>query len=374
LAPGKTNVALLQETGMTPSVDRQRILVVDDEPAIRRVILRQLHALEGVELFEAESGEKALELVESLLPHLILLDIKMPGINGYQVCAQVRANPANRFAKVILLSSLNQLQERLQGYQVGADLYLTKPFEEEELVALVKVFLRLRHAEEVDQLKTSLLQLVAHESRTPLNSILGYSDLLRLGLFDPSDLREIGTEIHLQGKLMLRQIEKADLFCRLISDSYRLKAAWEGVGSVLQGLFQQSRFPAERFDLEINTNLELEADWELLTQVFGFLLENALQHSPPEAKVLVKAEMVADRIIIKVSDQGKGILPHNRQAILEPLYVEDILHHDSGQGLSLALSKRIVELHGGNLWVEDNQPQGAVFVLSLPKPLAPKRG
>ena len=353
---------------MYSNPDLQRILVVDDEPAIRRVLLRQLRKLEGVETFEAENGEKALELVERIQPHLILLDIKLPGINGYEVCTRIRTNPSNRFAKVILLSSLNQLEERLQGYKVGADLYLTKPFEEEELLALVKAFMRLRHAEEVDLLKTSLLQLIAHESRTPLNSILGYSDLLRMGLYQPADLKEIGTEIHLQGELMLRQIEKADLFCRLISNSYPLKTDKKELASVFKGMFGPQGFPCERFDLELPGDLAFEADWELLAKVFGFLLENALKHSPAEAKIQVKAEPVGDRVLIRVADQGRGVLPQKRQAILEALYVEDIEHHESGQGLSLALGKKIVDLHGGKLWVEENQPQGAAFLISLPYP------
>ncbi|OGG98382.1 MAG: hypothetical protein A2508_05530 [Candidatus Lambdaproteobacteria bacterium RIFOXYD12_FULL_49_8] len=350
---------------MSLTSDRQRILVVDDDGAIRRMILRTLRNL-NVELFEAQNGEEALDKMAKISPHLILLDIKMPGMDGYQICRQIRANPANQLAKVILLSSLNRLPERLAGYQAGADLYLVKPFEEEELKALIRAFLKLRHAEEVEQLRTNLLQLVAHESRTPLNSILGYADLLVGGNFETSQLSQIAGEISRQGKRMLQQIEKADLYCRVTSDNYPLRPYQDNLAQVVGRLTKDPQFLGLPLILEIAPELELEFDWALMVQVLGFLLENAFSHNPEGQSVTLEARRQEGRLLIQVSDQGPGVLEENRQAIFKPFYTKSLMHHHAGQGLSLALSKRIVELHGGTLEVTGCPPQGAQFIISLP--------
>ncbi|MGH9361080.1 MAG: response regulator, partial [Thermoanaerobaculia bacterium] len=131
---------------------RPRILVVDDDP-INVCILEEILA-EQYELATAGNGEEALEKAPAFKPDLVLLDIMMPGIDGYEVCRRLKSNPRLRDAKVILVSAKAMLSERLEGYESGADDYLTKPFDDAELMAKVRVFLRLKSIEEIDRFKT----------------------------------------------------------------------------------------------------------------------------------------------------------------------------------------------------------------------------
>ncbi len=158
---------------------KSTILAIDDDPIILDIYGAILNDLYDVTL--AVSGEEALSMLD-LNPKidLILLDIMMPGMNGYDVCAKIRANPKLAHVKVILVSAKSLVEERLQGYEIGADDYITKPFEEEELLAKIKVFLRLKTMEEINSLTGSLLVLLSHETRTPLNGILGFADILKI--------------------------------------------------------------------------------------------------------------------------------------------------------------------------------------------------
>jgi len=146
------------------------ILIVDDHPtnvAVLEEILGEHYTLKT-----ASCGEEALAIAPDFQPALILLDIMMPGIGGYETCRQLRAHPTLRHTKIIMVSARALVSERLQGYEAGAHDYITKPFDEEELMAKVRVYLRLTSLEEVEQLTSNVLALLSHETRTPLNGML----------------------------------------------------------------------------------------------------------------------------------------------------------------------------------------------------------
>src|SRR5262249_4506566 len=154
-----------------------RILIVDDHPtniAILEEILGEHYTLKT-----ATCGEEALAVALDFQPALVLLDIMMPGFGGYETCRQIRAHPSLRHIKIIMVSARALVAERLQGYEAGADDYITKPFDEEELVAKVRVHMRLSSLEEVEQFTSDVLTLLRHETRTPLNSMLAPLQMLR---------------------------------------------------------------------------------------------------------------------------------------------------------------------------------------------------
>ena len=195
---------------------RSRILAVDDD-ALNRTILEELLS-EDHDLTLASSGEEALKKAAETNPDLVLLDIMMPGLDGYEVCRRLRADPVLRYCKIILVSAKAMVSERLKGYEVGADDYVTKPFDHDELLAKVKVFLRLRNLEEIDREKTDFLTLFNHEARTPLSLVQGALEFLS----SEEDL-EAGTgrklgEMALNGAERLRDmLEEASLFFRIRS-------------------------------------------------------------------------------------------------------------------------------------------------------------
>ena len=156
---------------------QDRILIVDDNP-INVEILEEALLDEGYYLETAASGEEALEIAPDFHPALILLDVMMPGIGGYETCRRIRANLSLRHIKIIMVSAKALISERMQGFEAGADDYITKPFDIEEFLAKVRVYMRLKFVEEVDQLKSDLLSLLNHETGTPLNSIIPPIEML----------------------------------------------------------------------------------------------------------------------------------------------------------------------------------------------------
>ena len=164
---------MFASTGRTGDM-KATILAVDDDAIVLDMYQAILDSAYNLHL--TSSAEEALEFLSSRpRVDLILLDIMMPKMDGYEACRRIRANPLFSDLKVILVSAKMMLDDKLQGYEIGADDYITKPFDASELLAKVKVFLRLKNVEEINKIKTNLINLLYHETRTPLTSIFGYA-------------------------------------------------------------------------------------------------------------------------------------------------------------------------------------------------------
>lgn len=148
---------------------KHKILVVDDNE-MNLTILREILESDYT-VRTCMSGEEALEVLADDQPEIVLLDIMMPGIDGYEVCRRIRQEKKLAHTKVIMVSAKAMVDERLKGYEVGADDYVTKPFNDEELLSKVRVFLRLKSVEEVDAFKTETLRMLSDQLRTPLRSL-----------------------------------------------------------------------------------------------------------------------------------------------------------------------------------------------------------
>ncbi len=155
---------------------KAKVLAVDDNPA-NLAIMREMIAGEHL-LMTAESGEAALKIAYEFRPDITLLDIMMPGLDGYAVCRRMRADPRLTTNKIIMVSAKALVSERLQGYAAGADDYVTKPFEEKELLAKIRVFLRLKTATEMDHLKMGMKSLLGPEMNARLSGIILPSSIL----------------------------------------------------------------------------------------------------------------------------------------------------------------------------------------------------
>ena len=347
-----------------------KILIVDDEPVIR-LVMEQLLVVDGYVLQSVASGEEALTVVSSFDPDIILLDIQMSGMDGYSVCAKIRADEKYHFTKIIMVSGCAQVEERLKGYEAGADDYIAKPFDEEELRAKVKVYTRLKRREEIDQVKGDLLTLLTHETRTPINGIMGCADLLLEDETLGADQREFVGMI----SQSIRQLHEFFENCLLLS---KLKAGLELVKSfdsvevIISAVCRKITRQDEEicyFQIEIEQDLILYADWQLLKRAFEFVLNNSAKYSPRGETVTVTA-MIDDHVgRIIIDDKGPGVDCQRRNKIFDEFSIQDVAHHQSGQGISLAITNRICSCHGGDIKVLDNPcGQGARFVLSIPQP------
>lgn len=165
---------------------RGKILGVDDHPT-NLAILEEL--FEGYELKLAESGAQAMQAGETFSPDIVLLDIMMPGLDGYEVCRQMRRHPKLAKAKIIMVSAKAMVSERLAGYKSGADDYVTKPFNDEELLAKVRVFMRMKSAEESNREICELLEFITNEADQPLKNLAGQAEMLMSNVEENADRR-----------------------------------------------------------------------------------------------------------------------------------------------------------------------------------------
>ena len=379
--------------------DQQKILLVDDNET-NLLILEKILKKE-FQLERATSGEAALTIAPTFKPDVILLDIMMPGMNGYDVCKEIRATKELARIKVIMVTAKAMLSERLKGYEVGADDYIVKPFEEEELLAKVRVYLRLKSTEEfnielkkqvqeqtqelreakekaeaANRAKNEFVSTMTHELRNPLTSIIGFADILTVQCGGPLN------EEQLNQVKVIRQ--SADHLSKLVSDVFDVVKVDRNVIELDLGLFTPGEFLRSAVDmlssqinkkgvkvtLNIHPDLKgITGDRRRCTQIVLNLLSNSIKYTPQGGTIEVHAENMTGSVVkISVTDEGVGIKPEDQKKLFSEFYQVD-RHRDQklgGTGIGLALNHRLVELHGGQIGVESEFGKGSTFWFTLP--------
>ncbi len=348
---------------------KSTILAIDDDPIILDIYQAILSDLYDVAL--AASGEEALGILKSN-PNidLILSDIMMPGMTGYEVCENIRANPAFSHMKVILVSAKSLVEERLQGYEIGADDYITKPFEEEELLAKIKVFLRLKTVEEINSLKGNLLALLSHETRTPLNGILGFAEILRVSPNLDQEEKDFIDQIIMSGQKLLQLSEKTMLLSELKSEHMELDKTQLDLHLLVDECQQTFYDIVEAKQLTFHVQCDaatadIIGDAKLLFAAFDMILDNAVKFARCESVVEVALHNVGDRVLVDIANEGERIHQSDHENIFGEFFVENINQHHHGHGLSLSLARRIAEVHDGTLSAR-NRDTGPVFTFDFP--------
>jgi len=332
---------------------RNTVLAVDDVPANREIY--ELVLAEPYDLRVVESGEQALEAASSLVPDIVLLDINMPGgIDGYETCRRLRRDPKLRYAKILLVSAEQDLTDRLEGYEAGADDFIMKPFDEDELLAKIEVFLRLKFTEEVSRFKGDVLNLLGHEMRTPMNAIIGPAEIL-------AGDGEMGTETRTEWARMI--LDGASRLNRLLDRVMllsQLKAGTLETSETAVDLADATRRGVEKLaemaeargvDVSVEGALPVTvvADPDQVDLVVESLLDNAIRFSEPRGKVELELAADGDEAVLAVVDHGAGIDAELMPHLFEEFSTNDIRHHQDGHGLSLALVRAIVDHTGGDI-------------------------
>ena len=347
-------------------IEEHKILIVDDDP-IGRHILEE--ALEQYETRTAGTGTEALTLIGAFQPDLVLLDVNLPEFSGYDVCRAIREDKSAHLMKIVLVSANVSLEERLRGYAAGADDYVTKPFDTEELQAKVDVFVKLKREEEVAEAKSNLLGLFTHETRTPLGVIIGLSDLLRSDPGKSEETRQCAHAIYKSGLDLHQFIEKATLLGRL-KGGYKPERSRDILHLHVNRAINRNQPLIDEKDIsiikQISHEISMDLDWEMMDEVLSYMIENAVKFSEPGDEVTVAAVQEDSVCRIRISDHGEGISSSWINSIFGEFAIRDLNHHKRGQGLSLSISKQVVELHAGRIDVYSELGLGTSFKITLP--------
>jgi len=365
-----------------------RILVAEDDFNMLQGICDAL-ALAGYETQPTSNGLEALACLEKDHFDLILSDIMMPKMDGYELFEQVRSNPAWTAIPFIFLTAKGQKTDIRLGKQLGADDYLVKPFEVEDLLVAVQSKMERTRAlqraadEELAYLKQTILNTFSHEFRTPLTYISGYTELLQSGDFDIEELREFLTNIR-KGSDRLRRMVEDFLFAVMLetneASGIYLMERFEctDLSSQIAGLLDKLQTRAETRRVELKRELPpqlppLICHIKYILDAVERLVDNAIKFSRREGgTVTIRAWADKSTLYIAVSDDGIGINAE-QQSRLFGLFsqIDRDKMEQQGTGIGLFIVKGITELHGGQVQVASSPSLGSTFTLSFPRHTAP---
>lgn len=362
--------------------DQMTILVIDDDEAILASVADVLRVA-GYHLLMATNGVRALQVLQHHTPDLIVADIMMPDMDGYQLYEAIRENPDWTPIPFIFLTAKGEQKDIRQGYSLGADHYLTKPFEPEDL--LIAIQARLKRAAdiqaasqiEVERLKDQLLNVFGHELRTPLSWVHGYVSLLEEGHSSMDDYvvekmledTRHGTErlIHLVEDLMLLVNLEGGLTAVEVA-RYREPVV---VGPRIERAIRTVQLKAEEREITISRsyaeNLVVSGVPHYVEDIVRRLLDNAIKFGKPHGHVWIKAEESGGLAVISIEDNGIGIAPEEQGKLFMRFeQIDRQKREQQGAGLGLAITRGLVEAHGGEIGVESQPGQGSVFTVTFP--------
>jgi two-component system sensor histidine kinase/response regulator len=359
------------------------ILIVDDEPSARDT-LEALLFREGYELAFAASGPETLACLDELVPDVILLDVMMPGMDGFKVCQRLKTDKRWRHIPIILVTALDSKEDLALGLDAGADDFLSKPVNGLELRARVRSMLRIKEQhdelEATLRLREDLADMIVHDMRTPLTSILGFSELLLArNLTTPEGSKYMDT-IHTQAHRLNSFLNDMLMLAKMRAGKPTLNRSMVDVNQLVLEVEKSHSVIArsQRIHLAIDVpeeSRQISLDVNMFQRVLDNLVSNALKFSPAESMVTLRVEypeaetaspLQEPRVRIQVLDGGLGIPEEHRDRIFDKFEIVALKERGVSQvGLGLAFCKMVVEAHGGQIFVDANEPQGAVFTVEI---------
>ncbi|WP_413173541.1 response regulator [Anabaena azotica] len=368
---------------------KANILIVDDTPNNLHLLSSMLEE-QGYEVRCANSGAIALRAVEMEHPDIILLDINMPNMNGYEVCERLKLDPQTHDIPVIFLSALSETIDKVKAFRIGGIDYITKPFQLEEVLARVENHISLRRMQielqqakaqaikaleqeqELNRLKSEFVSMISHDFRNPLTSIQGFAGLLECGskLPSPEIINRYVSKINdavdhllclLDEILLIGSIESGKIQYRPVSVNL------EEFCHELIDTLQYSLGNQHQICFSCSGNTQAEMDIVLLQRILTNLLSNAIKYSPSGSKIDLELECQHHVAIFQIRDQGMGIPLENQLHLFEAFYRCNNVGDIKGTGLGLAIVKKCVEVHQGDISLESQENLGTTFTLSLPR-------
>ncbi len=378
------------------------ILIVDDNPQNLQVLGKVLKD-NKYEIEFAISGDAALDWLNTRQFDLILLDVNMPGMNGFEVCRKIRSNPVLNNVPVIFLSAESERESILKGFELGAQDYITKPFDSRELLVRVRTHLILKNSLEkleelnksleekvvertrelkeanvklealnlklldLDKAKSDFLNLISHEIRTPLNGIIGPLELLKGPLYT----REIGDLIQILD-ISVKRLEKfsldALLITRLKTKQLEIKKEKIHLSNLMNEVIDEAKEKFQSGNIQVKRNDEImpcsiTGEVDLIKKCISNILDNALRFSPKYGTIKINTFSEDQTVIFEIVDNGKGFSAGVIDHVFE-LFTTGDACKDNCTGIGLPIAKMIMDAHGGSITVGNN-PEGGASVKLL---------
>ena len=367
---------------MKPVSGKPYILLVDDTEANLRVLGALLRA-EGWSVAAATRGNQALELISRRLPDLVLLDVMMPEMDGFEVCRRLRAAPATQDLPVLFITALTDEESIVQGFAVGGQDYIAKPFRQAERRARVRTHRAgrettrraERQAADLAQLnadKDRFYSIIAHDLRSPLAGMLSLSEAMATSLpeFTPAEAAESMTEMAKAARNLYQLLENLLEWSQLQTGRMECRPESVDVDRLLAELAELFHPSALQKGVKVQLQAQACVAWgdrRMLHAIFRNLLSNALKFTQRGGHVWIKAVCDAGGITLSVRDDGIGIpaesLPRLGRAFEQ--VATDPMLSKNGTGLGLALVNALAQKHGGKMQIDSIESEGTTVTVTL---------
>jgi signal transduction histidine kinase len=361
------------------------LLIVDDNPENISVLFEFL--LEhGFEILVAEDGEDAIQTAQREHPGLILLDVMMPKIDGFETCRRLKNMTDTKDIPVIFMTALSDLENKVRGFEVGAVDYVTKPFQQEEVVARINTHLTLRrlqleleqknqHLIDINNEKNELLGIAAHDLKNPLAAIQGTADFLKseLDQLEREAVITMLTNIHVSAKHMFELISN-------LLDVSRIEAGKISLllkKTDIKQLAREMTYIYKERAIAKNINLLLQADnshylayldEDITRQVLDNLISNAVKYSPPGKNVTIIMKNDGNMVSCLIQDEGVGLSQQDQQKLFGKFtrLTPRPTGTENSTGLGLYIVKKLTEAMKGKVWCESELGRGSKFIVEFP--------
>ena len=363
---------------------KDRILVVDDI-FDNLLVIETILEDEGYEIEIQESSKLGLKMAEESLPDLILLDVMMPEMDGYEFTRRIRQNQQLPYIPILLITAYDSISV-VEGLDAGADDFIRKPVDADELQARVRSLLRLKHSiderDHMASLRQDFVSRFTHDLRTPIAASNRILKLLREGRFFEisPDIEQIFTTMITSNDDLLHMVNSLLEVYRYEADCKKINFDKINIHDLVRDVVQELTPLAEEKQLSLKSNLEnlenlennnsensevytIFADRIEIKRVLTNLIGNAIKFT--QTGFIEVTLQLADTVQIKIKDTGSGIAPEEQAILFERFRPGK--HKNSGSGLGLYLSRCIIEAHDGSINVESESGNGSTFTISLPK-------
>lgn len=356
----------------------KKILVIEDNNSIREEICTIL-GYEGFEVIDAGNGIKGIESAKTSFPDLILCDILMPGLNGYDVFKELQGSTETATIPFIFLTAKASKEEIRNGMKLGADDYITKPFVPEEIISAVNTRLEKygiidkRNQNKIDTLTQNINYTLPHELNTPLTSIIGCSELI-IDFAKESQIQELAETILSSSKRLEILVKKFLIYSQieiLKSDQKRLSILKEIYTDepkpIIQSIcLQQAEESKRKSDLSLKiTNNRIKISEDNFSEIIYEIINNAFKFSEKGNKIEVSASVTNNYYVIQITDYGRGMTGEQISNIGTYMQFDRKIYEQQGMGLGLIIAKKLTELHEGDFEIISKLGESTIVTIKL---------
>jgi len=391
------------------TVKKNQVLIVDDIPSNLNFLSEVLHE-EGIGIMLATNGKDAIEIARQKLPDLILLDIAMPVMDGYEVCASLKEDPVTCDITVIYLTARTEPEDILKGFETGAVDYILKPFNAAELIARVKTHLDLKEKTEalktvnalledqvkqrtseltvsnvslkdanlklekayneltiLEQAKDEFIRHINHELRTPLQGIHGFTFILEDIVTSPEQ-KEYIQAINSLVKRLVKLSEITLIITEIKANNQKILLKTISLQDTIHMLLEQFTSSNERIEIlhDLAENLDVKADQKLLLISLEQILDNAIKYSSEDKKIIIRTFRKNGNIMIEIADNGPGFSKNAMEHLYEFFSADNLKYRSHGFGIGLATAKTILNTMNAKLEINNLPGQGALVSIEFP--------